>query len=88
MDRISHAIVVSRPVRKQVLTLAHEGSGHFGISTTRTWIDSHFTWPSLNADVKMHVYSCKTSWNYNKVSVAKAPLAGPEGWGGGGGRGG
>ncbi len=45
--KLSHAVLVPRCLRKSVLTLAHEGSGHFGFSTTRSLINSNFTWPGL-----------------------------------------
>lgn len=76
--RIFHFILVPKSVRKHVLTLAHERSGHFGISTTRSLINSHFTWPNLYEDVKNHVQACEVYLKFNKDGVPKAPLCKPE----------
>ncbi len=76
--RTSHAVLVPEPLRKAVLVLAHEGSGHFGIGATRALINSNFTWPGLNKDVKSHVRSCAKCQCFNKSGPPKAPLCPPE----------
>ncbi len=78
LGRISNALVVPKSLRKRVLVLAHEGSGYFGIGTTRSLINTHFTWPGLNDDVKAHVQSCQKCLLFNRDSVRKAPLCEPE----------
>ncbi len=42
--RISHSIVLPNQLRPEVLTIAHNHSGHFGVGTTRALINPYFTW--------------------------------------------
>ncbi len=76
--RISHSIVLPKQLRQEVLTIAHNHSGHFGVGATRALINPYFTWPGSYRDIKNHVKSCVQCQRFNSSSPSKAPLIPPE----------
>ncbi|XP_071476579.1 uncharacterized protein [Diadema antillarum] len=70
-------LVVPRPFRKAVLSLAHEGimSGHQGIGKTTEKVLSCFFWPGIHADVARFCRSCDICQRtVPKGRVPKVPL--------------
>ncbi len=74
LTTVSHAIVVPRSLRHKVLLAAHEGLGHGGVTTTRSLINKHFTWPNLSSDIKTHISPCKKCLLYTKSNGPKLPM--------------
>ena len=70
-------LVVPRPFRQAVLSLAHEGimSGHQGIGKTTEKILTCFFWPGIHADVVRFCRSCDICQRtVQKGRVPKVPL--------------
>ena len=44
--------------RMQVLRLAHDHHGHFGVKRMRTIIALRFTWPNVSSDIEKYGKSC------------------------------
>lgn len=69
-------IVVPSKLRKAVLTLAHDESGHWGVGKTYNRVLRHFFWPRLKKDVTAHIKTCHTCQLAGKPyqGVKPAPL--------------
>ena len=71
-------IVVPKPFRSHVLSLAHDipWSGHLGITKTYDRILRHFFWPALKRDVAEYCRSCHTCQLMGKPNqvIPPAPL--------------
>ncbi len=78
LNTVSHALVVPKQLRKQVLIAAHDGLDHGGINTTRTLLNKHFTWPGLSTDFKNHIQACPKCLKHTKSGGHKVPLMQPE----------
>ncbi len=76
--RLSHSVIVPNPLRNDIIKIAHDHSGHFGISATRSIINSHFTWPSMHKDIQKYIKSCSKCQLFDKRGPPKAPLVAPE----------
>ncbi|XP_076049782.1 uncharacterized protein LOC143030516 [Oratosquilla oratoria] len=60
VTRIHHQIVVPRPLRQDILSIAHDGvGGHLGVRKTYAKILSHFYWPKLKRDVSTYCRTCR-----------------------------
>ena len=71
-------IVVTQPLRPQVLSLAHDHSmsGHLGVKKTYQRVLRYYFWPGLKSDVVKFCHSCHTcqiSGKPNQV-IPAAPL--------------
>lgn len=53
-------IVLPSKFRESVLNLAHDESGHSGVSKTYDRVLRHFIWPRLKRDVSADVKTCHT----------------------------
>ncbi len=51
LNSFSHALVVPKQLRHNVLLAAHESLGHGGLNTTRSLINRHFTWTNMASDI-------------------------------------
>ncbi|XP_076049398.1 uncharacterized protein LOC143030081 [Oratosquilla oratoria] len=57
---VHHQIVVPRPLRQDILSIAHDGvGGHLGVRKTYAKILSHFYWPKLKRDVSTYCRTCR-----------------------------
>ena len=58
--RMLTQIVIPKPYRKEILSLAHDGplGGHLGINKTYQKILDHFYWPKLKYDVIQYCQTC------------------------------
>ena len=59
---IVHQVVVPKPYRNEILSMAHDLplSGHLGIRKTKDRILRQFFWPGMDRDVKQFCKSCHT----------------------------
>lgn len=71
-------IVVPKPFRSQVPSLAHDipWAGHLGVTKTYDRILRHLFWPGLKQDVAQHCKSCHTCQLMGKPNqgISPAPL--------------
>ncbi len=79
MDHTDHGIsksviVLPKSLRPKIIAIAHNHTGHFGISNTQFLINRHFTWPGLANDVRSHIQACATCQLNSKRKPPKAPL--------------
>lgn len=76
--RVSTQVVVPRPYRSEILSLAHETplSGHLGVRKTYDRILRNFFWPGLKGDVARFCKSCHTCQVAGKPNqvIPPAPL--------------
>ena len=63
-------LVLPEVKRKEVIQCAHdsEWSMHFGVTKTLQRIESHFYWPTMNADVQTYVKSCFQCQRHSRKS--------------------
>ena len=73
-----HAIILPKSLRQSVLSLAHNHAGHFGVGTTKSIINHHFTWPGLHSDVSSFIKACTQCQVFSKANPKPAPLKDPE----------
>lgn len=75
---VFHQIVVPSIYRREILSVAHEGSmaGHLGVRKTCDRILRHFYWPKLRKDVSQFCKTCHICQVVGKPNqkVPKAPL--------------
>ncbi len=71
-------IVLPKSLRPKIIAIAHNHTGHFGISNTQFLINRHFTWPGLANDVRSHIQACATCQLNSKRKPPKAPLQQPD----------
>ncbi|XP_069981706.1 uncharacterized protein [Penaeus vannamei] len=57
-SKIVHQIVIPKPLRTDVLNIAHDISGHLGVNKTYYKILAHFYWPKMKRDVGYYCQSC------------------------------
>ena len=70
-------VMVPRPLRQQVISLAHDSilTGHLGVSKTADRILSEFFWPGITSEVTRYCRSCGICQRtIPKGRVSKAPL--------------
>ena len=60
--KVSHQIVVPKPYRDDILSLAHESplAGYPGVNKTCNGVLTHFYWPGLCKDVVKLCSACHT----------------------------
>ncbi|XP_069980180.1 uncharacterized protein [Penaeus vannamei] len=57
-SKIVHQIVIPKPLRTDVLNIAHDISGHLGVNKSYHKILAHFYWPKIKRDVGYYCQSC------------------------------
>jgi len=57
-SKIVHQIVIPKPLRTDVLNIAHDISGHLGVNKSYHKILAHFYWPKMKRDVGYYCQSC------------------------------
>ena len=65
-------LVIPKPQRQPLMVLAHDKSGHFSITKTRSILNNRFTWPGISIDVKNYIMSCDTCKKFNKNTHKQA----------------
>lgn len=75
---VVNQIVVPKPYRQEILSLAHDIplSGHLGVKKTYDRILKYFFWPGLKKDVRNHIRICHVCQMVGKPNqgIPKAPL--------------
>ena len=66
-------LVIPKPQRQPLMVLAHDKSGHFSITKTKSILNNKFTWPGISTDVKNYIMSCDTCKKFNKNTHKQAP---------------
>ena len=69
-----HLMVLPVSVRKRVLSLAHERSGHLGARKVKALIKQRFAWPGMGQQVIEHCRSCETCQRCSKNKSRKVPM--------------
>ena len=70
-------IVVPKPLRKRIMSLAHEAivGGHLGTKKTTDRITANFHWPGIDGDVRRFCQSCDICQRtIPKGRVGRVPL--------------
>ena len=67
-------LVIPKPLRQFLITLAHDKSGHFSVNKTKAILNNKFTWPGISKDVSDHILSCGTCKEFNKQTHKPAPF--------------
>ena len=67
-------LVVPKPRRDYVLSLAHDQAGHFGSRKVGKIVNERFTWPGLCPDIDTYVKSCEMCLKYNKSGNKQVQL--------------
>ena len=67
-------LVVPKPRRDYVLSLAHDQAGHFGSRKVGKIVNERFTWPGLCPDIDAYVKSCEMCLKYNKSGNKQVQL--------------
>ena len=69
-----HLMVLPVSVRKKVLNLAHERSGHLGARKVKALIKQRFAWPGMGQQVIEHCRSCETCQRCSKTKSRRVPM--------------
>ena len=69
-----HLMVLPVNVRKRVLHLAHERSGHLGPRKVKALIKQRFAWPGMGQQIIEHCRSCETCQRCSKTKSRKVPM--------------
>ena len=67
-------LVVPQPYRQNIISTAHDKTGHFSKSRTCSYINTRFTWPHLTSNVTDHILACTKCKMFNKQAHKPAPL--------------
>ena len=76
-DNTVSQVVVPKPLRPQVMSLAHESimGGHLGIKKTFDKVTTSFYWPGIHGDITRYCQSCDVCQKtISKGKVVKVPL--------------
>ena len=73
-EEVSHVLVLPKSVRKRVMEMAHEGSGHLGARKVKALLRHRFVWPSMGVDIIAHTRSCVVCQRCAKAKSRRAPL--------------
>ena len=73
-EEVSHVLVLPKSVRKQVMEMAHEGSGHLGARKVKALLRHRFVWPSMGVDIIAHTKSCVVCQRCAKAKSRRVPL--------------
>ena len=66
-------LVVPKPQRQSLIVMAHDKSGHFSVTKTKSILNNKFTWPGISTDVSNHIMSCVRCKKFNKHTHKPAP---------------
>ena len=66
-------LVIPKPQRQSLIKLAHNKSGHFSLTKTKSILNDKFTWPGVSTDVRDYILSCDTCKKFNKHTHKPAP---------------
>ena len=58
-------LVVPQPYRQNIISTAHDKTGHFSKSRTCSYINTRFTWPHLTSNVTDHIMACTKCKMFN-----------------------
>ena len=67
-------LVMPKPQRQPLIVMAHNKSGHFSVSKTKSILNNRFTWPGLSSDVTNYIMSCVKCKVHNKNTHKSAPF--------------
>ena len=67
-------LVIPKPQRQSLIKLAHNKSGHFSLTKTKSILNDKFTWPGISTDVREYILSCDTCKKFNKQTHKPAPF--------------
>ena len=73
-EEVIHVLVLPKSVRKRVLKMAHEGSGHLGARKVQALLRQRFVWPSMGVDIIAHTRSCEVCQRCAKPKSRRVPL--------------
>ena len=73
-EEVTHVLVLPKGVRKRVMEMAHEGSGHLGARKVKALLRHRFVWPSMGVDIIAHCRSCVVCQCCAKAKSRRAPL--------------
>ena len=73
-EEVTHVLVLPKGVRKRVMDMAHEGSGHLGARKVKALLRHRFVWPSMGVDIIAHCRSCVVCQRCAKAKSRRAPL--------------
>ena len=73
-EEVVHVLVLPKGVRKRVLEMAHEGSGHLGARKVKALLRQRFVWPSMGVDIIAHTRSCEVCQRCAKAKGRRVPL--------------
>ena len=64
-------IVFPTSLRKRILVLAHDHSGHFSVAKMRQMLSQRYTWPGIHYDIQRHCSKCEAC-NLNRRGRPRA----------------
>lgn len=67
-------IVVPTSLRKRILVLAHDHSGHFSVVKMRQMLSQWYTWPGIHYDIQRHCSKCEACNLNRRGRPRAAPL--------------
>ena len=71
---IRKRLVVPQSYRENIITTAHDKTGHFSKARTCSYINTRFTWPHLTTNVTDYIMAYKKCKMFNKQAHKPAPL--------------
>ena len=70
----SYKIVVPDGLKRHILELGHNRTGHFGVKKTLTHIQAHFTWKGICSEVATYCKQCEVCAMRGKHKKQVQPL--------------
>ena len=67
-------LVVPQIYRQNIISTAHDKTGHFSKARTCSYINTRFTWPHLTSNVTDYIMACTKCKTYNKQAHKPAPF--------------
>ena len=67
-------LVIPQHYRLNIITTAHDKTGHFSKARTCSYINTRFTWPHLSTNVTDYILACEKCKAFNKQAHKPAPL--------------
>ena len=67
-------MVLPTKFRRNVMTLAHERSGHLGARKVKALVRQRFVWPEMAKDIVKHCQSCEVCQRCRKTKSRRVPL--------------
>ena len=71
---IRKRLVIPQTYRQNIITTAHDRTGHFSKARTCSYINTRFTWPHLTTNVTDYILACKKCKAFNKQAHKPAPF--------------